>query len=429
MTFMPRFIQPVEETTNEQQMKLEAELLDKLSRQRFSQLLTECVLAAPESTYIERLDSELQILEKKKACGYFLIVADYVNWAKDNEIAVGPGRGSGPCSLVGFVLGITNVDPIKYDLPFERFVNPLKETIPDFDLDFCSERCGEVTSYLQSKYGKDRVAQLSSVDTTPLPSRLVICDRPLTKLVSLYSNPDSGFPTANVTLAQVADAGLVQFNVIDQKALTAIQHTIENISNSGVQVDINSIDPDDASTFRLLCSGELSDFKDLEINHCKAALIEIQPQRFEDLYATIALSYPGLRSQIPLYTQRKRNPELIQYIHPTLTKITADTYGLILYQEQVMHIAHEIAGLSFAESDLFRRALKKAVPETVTKYKNLFIDGAVNSGVSNTEAKDIYEQVAASNQTCFNKSHAIAFALIAYQSAWLKANFQQHQTG
>jgi len=202
MTYMPKFIEPASKIFNEICIDPEAVLLRKLSEEKLINLLTKLDTAAPESVYKERLNAELCILEDKGYCGYFLIVADYVNWAKENGIAVGPGRGSGPCSLVGFALGITGIDPIRYELPFERFVNPERNSIPDFDLDFCDKRRSEVTDYIQSRYGHDRVAQISSDDTRPLPSRIVICDRPLEKIVALYANPETGFPTTKMNMDQ-----------------------------------------------------------------------------------------------------------------------------------------------------------------------------------------------------------------------------------
>lgn len=424
MTYMPKFIQPTTENDKNIHINPEAELLKKQSREKLSCLLAGNDVAAPAAIYITRLEAELKILEDKDYCGYFLIVADYVQWAKDNSIAVGPGRGSGPCSLVGFALGITNIDPIKYDLPFERFINPERDALPDFDLDFCDERRTEVTDYIKTKYGADRVAQISSDDTTPLPSRLVICDRPLEQLVSLYTMSDSNFPAAKMNIAQVADAGLVQFNAINQKALTIIQRAVQTLTQSGQPIDINSISLDDSDTYRLLSAGELSNIAVLDDEHYKNTLVRVQPDRFENLYAVIALCQPRSQGNIQHYVERKQNPHLVQYLHPALESITAETYGLVLYQEQVMHIAHKIAGFTLAQSDLFRRALKKSDRTTTNYYKNKFINGATNTGVSPAEAVQLFDYVAESNLCSSNKSHAVAFAMIAYQTAWLKSTCQ-----
>jgi len=421
MTFMPRFIEPSAEFPHQHQIKLEAVLLKERSHEKLTNLPTQ--LAAPKSVYASRLEAELRILEDNGYCGYFLIVADYVDWAKANGIAVGPGRGSGPCSLVGFVLGITSIDPIKYNLPFERFVNPERDQVPDFDLDFCAERRKEVSAYIQSKHGVDRVAQISSDDTRPLPSRLVICDRPLAELVTLYSNPESGFPTARMNLAQIASAGLVQFNVINQKALTIIQRVTEKLAIPNTSIEINNIALNDANTYRLLSTGETTNIAELDHEHYKAALIAVQPQRFEELYATLALSYPRLRGYIQTFTERQNNAASIQYFHPALESITAETYGLILYQEQVMHIAHKIAGFPMAEADSFRRALRKSDREAICMQKSKFVDGAINFGLAKSEATGLFEHLAISEPRTFNKSHAVAYAMLAYQTAWLKTNY------
>jgi len=420
INFMPKYIEPASDHFQHFQVNPEAELLRQLSEENLSRLLIEHDLAAPELIYTQRLEAELQTLKNKGYCGYFLIVADYVQWAKKNGIAVGPGRGSGPCSLVGFVLGITTIDPIRYDLPFERFINPERDTLPDFDLDFCKKRRAEVTHYIQSRYGNDRVAQISSDDTRPLPSRLVICNRPLAKLVSLYANPESGFPTAKMNMSQIANAGLVRFNAIDQNALTINQFAVQQLAKAGQPVDIDNIPLDDIGTFHLLSAGEASNIAVLDDEHYRNTLITIQPERFEHLCAVIALCQPRAQNSIPLYTERKQNPGLAHCFHPALKSITAETYGLVIYQEQVIHIAHKIAGLSLAQADSFRRTLKKCDPGSKCTYKYKFIDGAMAFGLPQAEAVALFEYIAVCEQRSFNKSHAVAFAKLAYQSAWLK---------
>ncbi len=423
MTYMPKFIAPSDESFHGFSAYPEAELLKNLSEKNLSHLLVNLDLAAPETAYQERLEAELQIIIDKGYCEYFLIVADYVGWAREHGIAVGPGRGSGPCSLVGFALGITSIDPIRYKLPFERFVNPEREVLPDFDLEFCDERRCEVTDYIQSRYGADRVAQISSDDICPLPSRLVICDRPLTEIVSLYTNPESGFPAANMNVAQIANSGLVQFNAINQRALTLIQRNVRKLANAGNRIDIDKIALDDTNTYRLLSTGEKSNIDVLDDEHYKNTLKVVRPDCFEHLCAVIALSQPRLKTYISQFVERKQEPASIHYFHPALKKITADTFGLVLYQEQVMHIAHEIAGFTYAQADSFRRALKKSDSKTKLTYKSKFIDGAVSFGLSQPEAADLYDYIALCGQYSFNKSHAVAFAMIAYQTAWLKTNF------
>ena len=325
--------------------------------------------------------------------------------------------------MLGFVLGITAVDPIRYGLPFERFVNPDKETLADFDIEFCDQRRDEVANYIQSKYGVDRVAQISSDDARPLPSRLVICDRPLSELVPLYSNPESGFPAAKINLSQITSAGLVQFNVINQKALTINQRTVEEARRSGVAIDLDQIPLDDSEAYRLLSKGETSTVAVHDDERYKATLLAVQPDCFEDLCAVIALSQSRLQNFIPQYVEHKRHPDLVRYFHPALESITADTHGLILYQEQLMHIVHKIAGFSFAQGDLFRRALKKSNREAIAVHKIRFINGAKSFGLSSAESTGLFEHLVFSCQWIFNKSHAVAFAMIDYQTAWLQANY------
>lgn len=426
MIHMPNFIQSAVESTRHHPPNAEAEFLKHHSREKLSNLLANNNLAAPPSLYQARLETELRIIEDNEFCNYFLIVADYVQWARDNGIAVGPGRGSGPCSLVGFALGITLIDPIKYDLPFERFVNPDRNSLPDFDLEFCDERRDEVIRYIQSTYGDDRVAQISSDDATPLPSRLVICDRPLAGLVDIYTNPESGFPTTKTTLGKIGSVGLVQFNAINRKALTVIQRTVQEIEKSGEAIDIDNIPLDDNSTYHLLSAGEVSyvDSPDKEI--FRSTLLETQPDHFNELCAVTALCHPTLQCRIQSYIDRKQNPETASYFHPALIDITKETYGLILYQEQLMHIAQKIAEFSFAQGDLLRRALQRSNVEAICIYKNRFTQGAIKFGMSPVEATDLFKHIELFGQRYFNKSHAVAFATTAYQTAWLKTNYSRH---
>lgn len=423
MTFMPKFKQPAQHITNDHHANLEAELLFQISRDGLAKLLSGQNLAASESVYRTRLEAELQTLEERGYCGYYLIVADYVGWAKDNGIAVGPGRGSGPCSLVGFLLGITQIDPIKYDLPFERFINPDKNSVPDFDVDFCALRCDEVTRYIQTKYGSNRVAHISSEDNTPLPARLVIGDRPLAELIPVYLNPELEFLVTNLTISQVSAAGLVQFNVINQTAITKLQYAVHQLAKKDTLINLDSIELNDSKAYRLLSAGVESNIAELDGEHYKTALTTIRPDRFEELCAAIALCYSSLQGSLSLYTERKRNPASISYAHPALQSVTAETYGIILYQEQLMHITHKIAGFTMSQGDLFRRVLKSANREAISQYQTMFIDGAIDYGLSKVEATDLYAHIAWFGRSTFNKSHALAYAMIAYKTAWIKANY------
>lgn len=422
MTYMPNFVQSALDFADDCHINLEAELLRERCRQNLSCFLMEHEPATSASIYNKRLKAELQIIADKKCSSYFLIVADYVRWAEDNGIAVGPGRGSGPCSLVGFLLGITKVDPIKYDLPFERFVNPERNAVPDFDIDFCQQRCGEVIAYIQARYGPDHVAQISSDDGTPLPSRLVIGDRPLSELAPLYSNPASGFPATRMTIAQVANAGLVQFNVIPQNALTLIQQATKTLKKSGTNINFENTGLNDETTYQLLSRGAVSNIGVFDSTQYQTALTTIRPDKFEHLCAAIALSHPLLKHRMETYTESRHSQGSTNEIHPAVTHITAESYGHILYQEQIILIAEKFAGYSLAEADTLRRALKVSAPETNNPHKIRFVDGAQRSGLSRTKATDLFEQVAFACSCSFNKSHAVASAMMQYQLAWLKAN-------
>lgn len=421
MTYMPKFIPSATECSTEKYT--DAELLRKRSQEGLSRVFVRHSPSATQSVYRERLEAELKIINDKSFSSYFLIVADYVNWAKSNDIAVGPGRGSGPCSLVGYALGITSIDPIKYRLPFERFVNPEKESLPDFDLEFCENRRDEVTSYLQSKYGADRVAQLISSESIPLPSRLVIGDRSLAELVSLSSGKARGIPTANLRVEHVASSGLVQFNVINEKSISEIQRVLQVLEHNSTFIDIETISLDDNNAFKLLVAGRKPNIPVHDSNGYQITIEEVQPSKFEELCAVIALSYCSSETHLSLYKQRKQNPESIPSAHPTLQSITAETYGCILYQEQIMHIAHEIAGFTLAQGDLFRRALKADRSDEVKNYQNKFIEGAMRLNLTHGEATEVFELIRSQSPYVFNKSHAVCYALIAYRSAWLAANY------
>ncbi len=426
MNYMPRFQQSTSELVTEHEKLQEAELLGKLSRDGLSHRLTALDLADSESVYKERLEAELGILEEKGFCGYFLIVADYVRWARDNDIAVGPGRGSGPCSLTGLALGITSVDPIKYKLPFERFVNPVRATVPDFDLDFSEDRYTQVIDYIQARYGTDQVAQISSDDSAPQPTRLVIGDRPLEELIPVYTIPKSNFLATTMTVSQVANAGLVQFNVINQKAITINHRTIRDLEKSNILIDINNIPLDDKEAYALLSAGETPNFDLFDSEHYVSSLKTVQPNRFEHLCALVALCYPRLHGSLSLYLKGKRDPDLVNYYHPALKRFTAETYGIILYQEQLMHITREIAGFSMSQGDIFRRTIKNPTREAMSKQMNMFVDGAMENGFSKIEATGLFEHIAMSGRNTFNKSHAVAYAMIAYQTAWLKVNYPSY---
>ncbi len=424
MNYLPDFFSVTPAHSVNHSPLTETQLLKSLSRKGLSKILSSVSAAAPISDYNSRLESELGIIDEKSLSSYFLIVSDYVQWAKDNGIAVGPGRGSGPCSLVGFALGITSIDPIKYRLPFERFFNPHRQVFPDFDIDFCESRRDEVTDYIQRKYKANHVAQISSESSTPLPSRLVICDRPLAVIAPVYPNPDTGVQATTLTLAKLADTGLVQFNVINQKALTINQQMTDALGIENISAEAGFAGLNDESAYKLLCNGEKSNISYLDENgHYLQALKSVQPRKFEDLYATVALSHPPVHKFLPEFLKRKHNPDNVSDCHPAIEAITYDTYGLVIYQEQIMNVLHDLADFSFAEADSFRRALLRSDTDAVTRYEVEFIRGARKHGLTEQEASAIFGTFAIPGERYFNKSHAVAFATIAYQTAWLKARF------
>ncbi|MEM7258374.1 MAG: hypothetical protein AAF404_13430 [Pseudomonadota bacterium] len=406
----------------------QAELLRNQCRQRLQRFLSDHNHITLPHLYTRRLEEELSVIEQQNFCSYFLIVADYVQWAKDQGIAVGPGRGSGPCSLVGFTLGITAIDPIKHQLPFERFVNPERNALPDFDIDFCDERRMEVIDYLLSRYGNDRVAHISNASTSPRRSRLVICDRPLTNVASLYTSVHTPCPAIDMTVAQISDAGLVQFNVINQIALTIIQRTTQQLARQGIHIDIGRISLDDQHAYALLAAGEPSNIAMMDTDAYFSTLQTIKPARFTDMCAVIALSQPHLQGRLLQFARRLHQTESTEYFHASLESITRDTCGLVLYQEQLMSIAYDIAGFSLARGDLLRRALQHADYQAIQFYRTRFIIGANSRGLSAAEAAGLFEYLAMYGNAYFNKSHALAYATLAYQAAWLKANYADTYT-
>ena len=428
MIFMPKFLAPETNVPPHQIIDFEARLLREKSRSGLSDRLSGLAPIADKRVYTDRLENELRIIEDKQVCGYFLIVADYVNWATINHIAVGPGRGSGPCSLVAFALGITKVDPIKYQLPFERFLNPEKSSPPDFDLEFCNERQAEVLNYIRSKYGTDHVAHISDDDATPLPSRLVIGDRPLATVIQLHAQSETELPATKLTSKQISDAGLIKFNVINQNALSLIQNNVKTLGESGHAISIDSIPLNDDPTYKLLSTGFASNISILDSDNYRSALIAVQPQLFSELCAVIAMHQPPHQKILPTYVKHKNNHKFSDYEHPVLRSITKETYGLVLYQEQIMHLAHEIAGMSLGAGDLLRRALQKPDLNQIKHFESLFIRGAVISGTQPSEASRIFELMTDAGKYCYNKSHAVAYAMIAYQTAWLKTKTDNSQS-
>jgi DNA polymerase-3 subunit alpha len=451
-----------------------------------------------EDDYRERLGYELGVIEKMKYPGYFLIVADFIQWAKSKGIPVGPGRGSGAGSLVAYALTITDLDPIRFDLLFERFLNPDRVSMPDFDIDFCQDRRDEVIRYVQERYGRDQVAQIitfgtlqargvlrdvgrvlqmpygqvdklcklvpqnptnpislkraiddeprlqAARDTEPVVRRafdiaqkleglhrhasthaagIVIGDRPLHELVPLYRDPKSMMPVTQFNMKWVEPAGLVKFDFLGLKTLTVLETAARLVRKRGIEIDLLRIPLDDAKTFEMLARGETVGVFQVESQGMRRALVDMRPDRFEDLIALVALYRPGPMANIPTYCARKLGRELPDYIHPKLEPIMRETYGVIVYQEQVMQSAQVLSGYSLGEADLLRRAMGKKIRSEMKAQQARFVSGAADRGVDRAQAEAIFELLERFADYGFNKSHAAAYALVAYQTAYMKANY------
>ena len=455
-----------------------------------------------QSTYQERLELELDVIIEMGFSGYFLIVADFIQWAKDNAIPVGPGRGSGAGSLVAYVLGITELDPLEYDLLFERFLNPERVSLPDFDVDFCMERRDEVIDYVARKYGRDRVSQIITFgsmaakavvrdvgrvlgypygfvdqiaklipfdlnmtleralkEEVVLKNRykdedevstlidlaqklegisrnagrhaggIIISPEPLTNFMPLYCEQGSNSPVSQFDMGDVEAIGLVKFDFLGLRTLTIIDWAILDINRVGSAegkspIDINHIPLDDEKTYELIRRNETTAIFQLESDGMKKLIKRLQPDGFDDLIALVALFRPGpLQSgMVDDYIDRKHGAK-IRYPHPKLEHILRPTNGVILYQEQVMQIAQILAGYTLGAADLLRRAMGKKKPEEMAKQRTIFTQGAVKNGVDEIVAKGIFDLMEKFAGYGFNKSHSAAYALIAYQTAWLKAHY------
>ncbi len=448
--------------------------------------------------YDERLAFELGVIERMKYPGYFLIVADFIQWAKSQGIPVGPGRGSGAGSLVAYALTITDLDPIRFGLLFERFLNPERVSMPDFDIDFCQNRRDEVIRYVQQRYGRDQVAQIITFgslqargvlrdvgrvlempygqvdklcklvpqnpaapvtlsraiadeprlqaerDSQPIVARafavaqkleglyrhasthaagIVIGDRRLAELVPLYRDPKSDMPVTQFNMKWVEQAGLVKFDFLGLKTLTVLETAVRLVAARGEAIDLTRIPLDDAKSYAMLARGETVGVFQVESAGMRRALVDMRPDRFEDIIALVALYRPGPMANIPTYCARKHGNERPDYIHPKLEPILRETFGVIIYQEQVMQIAQVLAGYSLGQADLLRRAMGKKIKKEMEAQRADFVSGAVARGVEPAQADAIFELLARFADYGFNKSHAAAYALVAYQTAYMKANY------
>lgn len=456
-------------------------------------------LYAERSAYEDRLAYELGIIEKMGFPGYFLIVSDFIKWAKDQGIPVGPGRGSGAGSVVAWALTITDLDPLRFDLLFERFLNPERVSMPDFDVDFCQERRGEVIRYVRDKYGAasvaaiitfgtlqakavvrdvgrvmqmpygqvDRLAKLipfnpanppklqEAIDEEPKfddeiaqdprvgelletalaleglyrnagthAAGVVIGDRPLTELVPLYNDPRSDLPATQFNMKWAESAGLVKFDFLGLKTLTVIDRALKFIRRDGRDVGPEWAAMNDPETYDLMASGQTLGVFQLEGQGMRDTLRKVRPHNIEDVIAIISLYRPGPMDNIPVYVQGKDDPSSIRYQHPDLEPILEATYGVPVYQEQVMRMAQEIAGYSLGEADLLRRAMGKKKVEEMVAQRERFLKGAKElKGIDAPLANEIFDTMEKFAGYGFNKSHAAAYALIGYQTAYLKRHF------
>ena len=453
---------------------------------------------AKAAPYRERLAYELGIIEDMGFPGYFLIVADFIKWAKTQEIPVGPGRGSGAGSLVAYALTITDLDPLRWGLLFERFLNPERVSMPDFDIDFCQERRDDVIRYVQERYGRDKVAQIitfgklqaravlrdvgrvlqlpygqvdrlcklvpnnpanpvtlqQALDGEPQlqaareedetvgrmidialeleglyrhasthAAGVVIGDRPLDELIPLYRDPRSDMPVTQFNMKFVELAGLVKFDFLGLKTLTVLARARDLIREHQPDFDLDSLPLDDPGAYQLMARGDTVGIFQLESAGMRDALKRLKPDRFEDVIAMVALYRPGPMENIPSYIRRKSGEEEPDYLHETLEPILKETFGIMIYQEQVMQIAQELAGYSLGAADLLRRAMGKKIKEEMDAQREIFVRGSVERGVPQAKAEAIFEQVNKFAGYGFNKSHAAAYALVAYQTAYLKANY------
>ena len=470
----------------------EAETLAALAREG---LARRPIPAPRRAEYEARLEYELGVIEGMGFPGYFLIVADFIMWAKAQDIPVGPGRGSGAGSVVAWALTITDLDPLQWGLLFERFLNPERVSMPDFDIDFCQNRRDEVIDYVRREYGADRVAQIitfgklqaraavrdvgrvlglpygqvnrvaelipnnpakpvtlaQAIDGEPKlqelrgeegtrrlldvalqleglyrhasthAAGLVIGDRPLIDLVPLYRDPKAGTLVTQYSMKYVEQAGLVKFDFLGLTTLTILKQAVGLLTGLGTTVDLDTIPLDDPATYAMLSAGDAGGVFQFESPGMRDVLRQMRPDRFEDLIAAVALYRPGPMANIPDYCRRKHG-EPWAPPHPQLAPILAETYGIMVYQEQVMQIAQTMAGYSLGAADLLRRAMGKKIRAEMEQQRATFTGGATARGITPDKATEVFDLMARFADYGFNKSHAAAYALVSYQTAWMKAN-------
>ncbi|WP_127143649.1 DNA polymerase III subunit alpha [Pelagibacterium montanilacus] len=506
VAFRPRELDPIlpkfaaaADQTEEEAVFAEGEELARQAREGLAERINAYGLApgrTPEE-YADRLEHEIKIIRDMKFPGYFLIVADFIKWSKAKGIPVGPGRGSGAGSLVAYALTITDLDPLRYNLLFERFLNPERVSMPDFDIDFCQERREEVIRYVQNKYGEDQVAQIitfgtlqpraalrdvgrvlqmpygqvdricklvpnnpaspvtlaQAIDGEPRlqmmrdedetvaellriagkleglyrhasthAAGIVIGDRPLHELLPLYRDPRSDMPVTQYNLKWVEPAGLVKFDFLGLKTLTTIRYAVEMVAKKGIEIDIDAIPLEDAETYKLYARGDTFGIFQFESPGMRRALVELKPDRIEDLIAMNALYRPGPMDNIPSFIDRKHGREKVTYPHEALRTVLDETYGIIVYQEQVMQIAQLLSGYSLGEADMLRRAMGKKIKAEMDTQRVRFQEGAERNGIKPALADTIFDLLAKFANYGFNKSHSAAYAWVSYQTGYLKTH-------
>jgi len=495
--YMPKEHPPILPNFDTGEGRDEAAELRRQAEQGLKERLKIHGAAVDEKEYWDRLNFELDIIIRMEFPGYFLIVADFIKWSKAQDIPVGPGRGSGAGSIIAWALTITDLDPLRFSLLFERFLNPERVSMPDFDIDFCQDRRDEVIRYVQNKYGHDRVAQIitfgklqaravvrdvgrvlqmpygqvdrickmipnnpanpttlrEAIDGEPELQRMqrseeavgrlmeialkleglyrhasthaagvVIGDRPLEELVPTYRDPRSDMPVTQFNLKWVEPAGLVKFDFLGLKTLTVLKRAQMLLHEKGVEIDLENLPLDDEKTYEMIAKGHTIGVFQFESSGMQDLLRRARPSNIEDLIALVALFRPGPMENIPKYLDCKHGKEEPEFLHETVVPILADTYGVMIYQEQVMQVAQVLSGYSLGEADLLRRAMGKKIKAEMDQQKVRFVEGATKNGVDRDRADYIFELVNKFAGYGFNKSHSACYALIAYQTAYLKAN-------
>ena len=507
--FKPKKSKPILPSIASKESNSPEEELTKLAKKGLEKRLKNFILKKNNNLsknqineiYEDRLKHEINIINSMNYASYFLIVSDYIKWAKNNSIPVGPGRGSGAGSLVAYCLDITDLDPIEFDLIFERFLNPDRISMPDFDIDFCEEKRDQVFEYLKKKYkngvahiitfGKlkarmvlrdvgrvlglsyghvDRICKMvpfdpsrpltlkESIDREPRfkeevknnvkvkkllelslkleglnrnmathAAGVVIAGEKLAEQFPLYIDHNSNLtlPSTQYDMYSSENAGLVKFDLLGLKTLTVIDNTIKRLKLKKIDLDITKIDHNDKKVFSMLSTGETTGLFQLESAGMREAIKQMKPNKFDDIIALVALYRPGPMSNIPIYNDCKNGIKDPDYIHPTLKEILTPTYGIIIYQEQVMQIAQTLAGFTAAEADILRRAMGKKKKSELDRQKERFINGALKNGIAKDVASFVFTKIEPFAQYGFNKSHAAAYALIAYQTAYLKTYYKE----